>query len=68
MKKYVVYLKNGAEVSFRCEDFTVTYSSLTNVAVDYKLVKPVIPYPVYIKVDEIVMVVKEEDNNVQTVD
>lgn len=63
MKKYTAYLKNGAKVSFRCEDFTVIYSSLTDIAVDYKLVKPVIPYPTYIKTDEIIMVVKEEDDN-----
>lgn len=63
-----MYLKNGTKVSFRCEDFTVTYSSLTNVAVDYKLVKLAIPYPVYIKTDEIIMVVKEEDDNVQIMD
>lgn len=62
MKKYTVYLKNGVKVSFKCENFYVTYSNLNDRVLDYTLEKPVIPYPVFIKSDEIVMVVKEEED------
>lgn len=68
MKKYTVYLKNGASVSFRCKNFSVTYSYMNDKVIEYEMKGAVAPYPVFIKSDEIVMVVKEEGEDVSAVD